>query len=69
MVVVEPVDIIAEDPRGHRLLYVALTRTTKYLDIVGVTDPLSVDDPAPRTTGNAATGTSEDGPDAVEPAR
>jgi hypothetical protein len=36
VVVVEPDDIIAEDERGHRLLYVALTRTTRYLHIVGV---------------------------------
>lgn len=35
-VVVEPEDIVAEDERGHRLLYVALTRTTRYLDIVCV---------------------------------
>ncbi|MBU2668247.1 UvrD-helicase domain-containing protein [Actinoplanes bogorensis] len=34
-VVVEPRDIIAEDERGHRLLYVALTRTTRYLHVVG----------------------------------
>ncbi len=35
-IVVEPKDIIAEDERGHRLLYVALTRTTRYLHVVGV---------------------------------
>nr|WP_221381689.1 UvrD-helicase domain-containing protein [Actinoplanes polyasparticus] len=35
-VVVEPKDIVAEDERGHRLLYVALTRTTRYLHVVGV---------------------------------
>ncbi|MBM2620284.1 UvrD-helicase domain-containing protein [Actinoplanes sp. LDG1-06] len=38
-VVVEPQDIIAEDARGHRLLYVALTRTTRYLHVVGVLPP------------------------------
>nr|WP_230416378.1 ATP-binding domain-containing protein [Micromonospora tarapacensis] len=40
VVVVEPEQIVAEDERGHRLLYVALTRTTAYLDIVCVADPL-----------------------------
>ena len=40
VVVVEPEQIVADDPRGHRLLYVALTRTTAYLDIVCVGDPL-----------------------------
>lgn len=34
VIVVEPEEIVAIDPRGHRLLYVALTRTTGYLDIV-----------------------------------
>jgi DNA helicase IV len=40
VVVVEPAEIVAGDERGHRLLYVALTRTTRYLDIVCVGDPL-----------------------------
>ncbi len=39
-VVVEPRDIVAEDERGHRLLYVAMTRTTRFLDVVAVGDPL-----------------------------
>lgn len=34
VVVVEPAAIIAEDERGHRLLYVALTRATKRLSVV-----------------------------------
>lgn len=42
VVVVEPEDIVAEDARGHRLLYVALTRTTRYLDIVCVRSPLGL---------------------------
>ncbi|WP_074317250.1 ATP-binding domain-containing protein [Micromonospora cremea] len=42
VVVMEPEDIVAEDDRGHRLLYVALTRTTRYLDIVCVGDPLAM---------------------------
>ncbi|MFF0254288.1 HelD family protein [Micromonospora zamorensis] len=41
VVVVEPEEIVAGDPRGHRMLYVALTRTTTYLDVVHVGDPLS----------------------------
>ncbi|MEO3778207.1 ATP-binding domain-containing protein, partial [Micromonospora sp. B11E3] len=40
VVVVEPVDIVADDVRGHRLLYVALTRTTRYLDVVCSGSPL-----------------------------
>ncbi|HEY8474362.1 MAG TPA: UvrD-helicase domain-containing protein [Natronosporangium sp.] len=40
LVVVEPEQIVAGDERGHRLLYVALTRTTRYLDIVCVGEPL-----------------------------
>jgi hypothetical protein len=34
VVIVEPEDIVAQDPSGQRLLYVALTRTTKYLSVV-----------------------------------
>ncbi len=54
VVVVEPEDIVAEDERGHRLLYVAMTRTTRYLDIVCVGSPLPLgantgpDDASPR---------------------
>ncbi|WP_308200923.1 UvrD-helicase domain-containing protein [Actinoplanes sp. M2I2] len=40
-VVVEPRDIVAEDERGHRLLYVALTRTTRYLHVIGVLPPIA----------------------------
>jgi DNA helicase IV len=40
VVVVEPEQIVAGDERGHRLLYVALTRTTRYLDIVCAGDPM-----------------------------
>ncbi|MBQ1027478.1 UvrD-helicase domain-containing protein [Micromonospora sp. C95] len=40
VVVVEPADIVADDVRGHRLLYVALTRTTRYLDVICIGDPL-----------------------------
>ncbi|MET7373462.1 HelD family protein [Micromonospora arida] len=48
VVVVEPEQIVAEDDRGHRLLYVALTRTTAYLDIVCVADPLPLTVPPQR---------------------
>jgi DNA helicase IV len=40
VVVVEPEQIVADHARGHRMLYIALTRTTAYLDIVCVGDPL-----------------------------
>lgn len=48
VVVVEPEHILAEDARGHRMLYVALTRTTRRLDIVCVGEPLPLAVPAPR---------------------
>lgn len=44
VVVVEPEEIVANDRRGHRMLYVALTRTTAYLDVVHVGDPLPLGD-------------------------
>ncbi|GAA0941090.1 AAA family ATPase [Virgisporangium aurantiacum] len=46
VVVVEPEQIVADYERGHRMLYVALTRTTAYLDIVCVGDPLPLSLPA-----------------------
>ncbi|MDG4832629.1 ATP-binding domain-containing protein [Solwaraspora sp. WMMD1047] len=60
VVVVEPEQIVAADPRGHRLLYVALTRTTGHLDVVCVGDPLPLtpitapdpDDPTDRPFTN-----------------
>ncbi|WP_326551697.1 HelD family protein [Micromonospora sp. NBC_01813] len=45
VVVVEPEQIVADDERGHRMLYVALTRTTGYLDVVCVGDPLPLTTP------------------------
>ncbi|MBX6750083.1 MAG: AAA family ATPase [Micromonosporaceae bacterium] len=50
VVVVEPERIVAEHVRGHRMLYVALTRTTAYLDVVCVGDPLPLSQPAPVET-------------------
>ncbi|MDG6102301.1 UvrD-helicase domain-containing protein [Dactylosporangium aurantiacum] len=49
VIVVEPEEIVAEDDRGHRLLFVALTRTIRYLDIVCSGDPLPVE-PGPDVT-------------------
>ncbi|WP_433609627.1 HelD family protein [Dactylosporangium sp. CA-139114] len=43
VIVVEPEEIVAEDPRGHRLLFVALTRTIRYLDIVASGDILPLE--------------------------
>jgi superfamily I DNA/RNA helicase len=45
VVVVEPERIVAENERGLRMLYVALTRTTGYLDVVCVGDPLPLTAP------------------------
>jgi DNA helicase IV len=45
VVVVEPEQIVAGYERGHRMLYVALTRTTAYLDIVCVGEPLPLSVP------------------------
>ncbi|MBB5867578.1 DNA helicase IV [Allocatelliglobosispora scoriae] len=49
VIVVEPEEIVADDERGHRLLYVALTRTVGYLDIVCVGDPLPLRPVTPGT--------------------
>jgi DNA helicase IV len=40
VIVVEPEEIVASDPRGHRLLYVAMTRTIGFLDVVCEGEPL-----------------------------
>jgi hypothetical protein len=40
VIVIEPEEIVASDERGHRMLFVALTRTTRYLDVVCVGEPL-----------------------------
>ncbi|MGI5236952.1 HelD family protein [Dactylosporangium sp. CA-139066] len=45
VIVVEPEEIVAEDPRGHRLLFVALTRTIRYLDVVSSGDTLPLESP------------------------
>jgi DNA helicase IV len=56
VVVVEPEQIVAGDERGHRMLYVALTRTTRYLDIVCVGEPLPLSAPAGSDPGQPSTG-------------
>jgi DNA helicase IV len=43
VVVVEPEDIVGHDTSGERLLYVALTRTTKYLTVVHAGAALPLD--------------------------
>jgi hypothetical protein len=39
-VVVEPGHILDDDPRGHRLLYIALTRATGFLHLIGASEDL-----------------------------
>jgi DNA helicase IV len=51
IVVVEPVDIVKEAPRGERLLYVALTRTTRYLSVVHTEIDMPLAQPAPTAAG------------------
>ncbi|GIM93315.1 DNA helicase [Paractinoplanes toevensis] len=46
-VVVEPGHILDDDPRGHRLLYIALTRATGYLHLIGAAEDLPVEFPPP----------------------
>jgi hypothetical protein len=53
-VVIEPEEIVAGDERGHRLLFVALTRTTRYLDIVCVGEPVPLAAPPPVVPGPRA---------------
>ncbi|MFF5079109.1 UvrD-helicase domain-containing protein [Actinoplanes sp. NPDC000266] len=42
-IVVEPGFIVDDDPRGHRLLYIALTRATGHLHLVGAPEDLPAD--------------------------
>jgi hypothetical protein len=42
-IVVEPGFIVDEDPRGHRLLYMALTRATGYMHLIGAAEDLPAD--------------------------
>jgi len=43
VVVVEPEAIVAEEERGHRMLYIAFTRATTELHVVCVGDPMPLD--------------------------
>jgi DNA helicase IV len=54
VVVVEPEAVVAGAERGHRMLYVALTRTTRTLDVVCSGEPLPFAAPAPRPTAVVA---------------
>ncbi|MEV4348697.1 UvrD-helicase domain-containing protein [Actinoplanes sp. NPDC049596] len=60
-IVVEPGFIVDDDPRGHRLLYIALTRATSHVHLVGAPEDLPADFAAvsappaePATTATAA---------------
>lgn len=46
-IVVEPGFVVDEDPRGHRLLYIALTRATGHLHLVGAAEDLPAEFAAP----------------------
>jgi hypothetical protein len=56
VVVVEPEEIVAGDRHGHRLLYVAFTRTTRYLDVVCVGEPMPLTVPEPATPAEPGRG-------------
>ncbi|MFY1586531.1 HelD family protein [Micromonospora sp. WMMD734] len=61
VVVIEPADIVADDVRGHRLLYVAMTRTTRYLDVVCSGNPLPTStDAGPSLTGSIVENPQDD---------
>ncbi|MBM2621603.1 AAA family ATPase [Actinoplanes sp. LDG1-06] len=60
-VVVEPGFIVDDDPRGHRLLYIALTRATGYLHLVGAPEDL----PAIPSAPSSEPATPSDQPEAV----
>jgi DNA helicase IV len=47
VVVVEPEAIVAEEDGGERMLYVALTRTIKYLTVIHAGAALPLEDPRP----------------------
>lgn len=48
VIVVEPEAIVEEDERGQRMLYVALTRATRTLDVVASGEPLPLGPVIPR---------------------
>ncbi len=71
-VVVEPGFIVDDDPRGHRLLYIALTRATERLYLVGAPEDLPVDSAVPRSAVPVLTPEPEPAPEpepvALDPA-
>lgn len=57
VVVVSPHVIVEEDVNGHRLLYIALTRTTRYLTVVHDGDPLALNRSVPGADRDELDGT------------
>ena len=55
-IVVEPGLIVDDDPRGHRLLYIALTRATTHLHLIGAAEDLPADFAAPGAAARAGAG-------------
>src|SRR4051794_7154501 len=49
-VVVEPGHILDDDPRGHRLLYIALTRSIGHLHLIGAPEDLPIEQVEPIAT-------------------
>lgn len=64
VVVVDPAEIVKAGPHGERMLYIALTRTTKYLDVIypvgSLPSTLSVGEPG--NVGDAEATTMTTGP-------
>jgi DNA helicase IV len=60
VVVVEPEEIVAGDERGHHMLFIALTRTTRYLDIVCAGEALPLALHAQPATEQGAPGLAAD---------
>ncbi|MCY1145368.1 AAA family ATPase [Actinoplanes sp. Pm04-4] len=68
-VVVEPGFIVDDDPRGHRLLYTALTRATGHLHLVGAPEdlPMAPEPESDPASGEAAEPASVSAPPAPAP--
>jgi hypothetical protein len=67
VVVVEPEVIVEESERGLRMLYVAFTRTTRYLDVVHTGRALPLVAPDPGDSAAAVTSVTEQLPLELEP--
>jgi DNA helicase IV len=60
VVVVDPESVVSESERGHRMLYIALTRTTRYLTVVHTGIPLPLPEmPALRSSDLASSAADE----------